>query len=70
MILFQVFARHFFQVFGAHGACPVHVQVDAATSSGEHKFKVRTLTVAATRENARIPRFERRATPTYKPAEQ
>jgi len=42
----SVFARHYFDVLGAHVQCLLRIVVHNSTSSGGFKFKVRSLTLA------------------------
>ena len=41
----SVFKQHHFIITGAHSACMMELEVASSTSSGLHKFKVRSLTV-------------------------
>ena len=57
----SVYTTHAFSVVGAVGACVLQLQVLNATSSGGHKFKVRSLTVMKASEvtHAEYPAMER-----------
>ena len=43
----SVFLQHSFELRGAGARCELQLQVLPETSSGGHKFKVRTVTLAA-----------------------
>ena len=57
----SVYTTHAFSVVGAVGACVLQLQVLNVTSSGGHKFKVRSLTVMKASEatHAEYPAMER-----------
>ena len=44
----SVFLQHSFMLFGATADCALQIQIPPETSSGGHKFKVRTVTITTT----------------------